>query len=390
MKYNVMKRRVFVHVTQSVSRLAGGLFESVRHLSESVRSSADEATLVILGPHDEKATEDKGRWAPLEVRTHPVYGPPGFGFARGLTTDLVALKPDLVHLHGLWRYNSVAVLRWAINARKPYVVSPHGMLEPWALQQSRLKKQFATLFYQGPSLRHAACIRATAQQELESVRQAGYRNPVAVVPNGVELPPLPLPRLPRTHGSPRRALFLSRIHPKKGLLNLVEAWQAVRPAGWELLIVGPDECGHLAEVQAAVRERGLEREIIFPGEVWGEARTRLYCSADLFVLPSFSENFGLVIAEALSCEVPVITTWATPWRELETHRCGWWIDIGVEPLIQAFRSAFAVAPEALHEMGARGRKLVEENYAWGPIGKQMLEVYAWMLGKGERPECVHL
>jgi glycosyltransferase involved in cell wall biosynthesis len=181
--------------------------------------------------------------------------------------------------------------------------------------------------------------------EGENVRRAGFNNPIALIPNGVELPAaLEKPEIRNQKSAVRRALFLSRIHPKKGLLNLVKAWDAVQksearsqkpevgipasdfrsPASdkWELLIVGPDEGGHLAEVQAAVRNAGLERQIHFHGEVMGEDKIECYRGADLFVLPSFSENFGLVIAEALSCGVPVITTRETPWEELETHRFG--------------------------------------------------------------------
>jgi glycosyltransferase involved in cell wall biosynthesis len=174
------------------------------------------------------------------------------------------------------------------------------------------------------------------------------------------------------------------------LLNLVTAWTDLRPKGWELLIVGPDEGGHSAELQATVAAAGMQRDILFPGEAWGDARTDLYAGSDLFVLPSFSENFGLVIAEALSCEVPVITTRATPWQELQDLRCGWWIETGVDPLMRALREAFSLPPQALHEMGRRGRQLIESNYTWEPIGRQMLEVYEWMLGRREQPACVQI
>ncbi|MCX6930311.1 MAG: glycosyltransferase [Verrucomicrobia bacterium] len=382
-----MRKTTIVHVTQSVSRLAGGLFDCVRHLSQSIHSAA-QAPITIMGPEDDLSAQDKACWAPLNVRTHRTFGPHRFSYAPGLARDLRAIGPDLVHLHGAWRYNSVAVWQWGRRTGRPYVVSPHGMIEPWSLRQSRLPKQIANLVYQGPCLRNAKCICATSMMEAESIRQAGYHNPIALVPNGVEFPPKPLPRSSRADGRPRRALFLSRIHPKKGLLNLVKAWRVIQPVGWELLIVGPDEAGHSAEVKASVREHGLQDRVLFPGEAWGEEKTKLYCDSDLFVLPSFSENFGLVIAEALSCEVPVITTRATPWRELEERRCGWWIETGVAPLVGALREALALPAVALHEMGLRGRILVEEKYAWGPIGQQMVEVYAWMLGRRDKPGCI--
>jgi glycosyltransferase involved in cell wall biosynthesis len=182
-------------------------------------------------------------------------------------------------------------------------------------------------------------------------------------------------------------LFLSRIHPKKGLLNLIRAWAALRPSSWQLCIAGPDEAGHLAEVKKLAHALHLDT-IHFLGESWGQDKTNLLLSSDLFVLPSYSENFGLVIAEALACGLPVITTRATPWQELHHRRCGWWIDLGVAPLVQALKAALSTPPEVLRAMGCRGRALVQSSYSWEPIGRRMVEVYQWMLNRRTQPEDV--
>ncbi len=382
-----MRKQTFVHVTHSISRAAGGLFESVRHLSQGVQRST-QAEVLVLALEDERSAVDAAEWKPLAVSTHPVLGPQKFGYSPALNRKLKHANPDLVHLHGLWKYPSLAVWRWARQTNRPLIISPHGMLEPWALHQSKTQKLVANLLYQRACLQIAKCIRATSAQELTSIRQAGFRNPVALVPNGVELPHLP----PRPNPEPtiakrRRVLFLSRIHPKKGLLNLVEAWSTLRPRHWELLIVGPVEVGHLAEVQRAVASHALQDSVSFGGPVWGESRNAVYQSADLFVLPSFSENFGLVIAEALANGLPVITTHATPWRELSEHHCGWWSDVGIAPLIESLKEAFAMSAAELRQMGNRGRKLIESQYAWEPLGLQMAAVYEWMLG-GPRPSCL--
>ncbi|MGB5063775.1 MAG: glycosyltransferase, partial [Candidatus Competibacter sp.] len=159
--------------------------------------------------------------------------------------------------------------------------------------------------------------------------------------------------------------------------------------GWKMIIAGPDEGGHQKIVEAAIQHAGLQDDFEFPGSVvYGDEKEALYRSAEVFVLPTFSENFGLVVAEALACGVPVITTKGAPWEGLLTHRCGWWIDIGVEPLVAALREAMNLPPDTLRDMGRRGRAYVEQNFGWPGIAQQMLSVYRWVLGQGDKPDCV--
>jgi glycosyltransferase involved in cell wall biosynthesis len=374
----------YIHVTPSISRLAGGLFESVRHLSQSIGATARQ-DVTVLGLHDERALLDAHRWAPMPLRILPVLGPRNFGFAPGLYRQLLHSNPTLIHLHGLWNFTCVEVSRWSRVTRRPYIVSPHGMLEPWALRCSSWKKRCALWLYTGPCLRRAACLRATSKLEAVSIRRAGFTNPIALIPNGVHCPS----HLPRRCQAAKRhqALFLSRIHPKKGLLNLIHAWAAIRPAQWQLSIAGPDEAGHLTEVKSLVHGLRLDNVQILP-EAWDDAKTSLLFQSDLFVLPSYSENFGLVIAEALACGVPVITTRATPWQELLEHRCGWWIDLGVAPLIDALKAALATPLPVLRAMGSRGRALVQARYSWEPIGQRMFQTYQWMLDRRTKPDYV--
>jgi glycosyltransferase involved in cell wall biosynthesis len=374
-------------VLPSTSRLAGGLFESVRHLSRHLAEQAN-VELSVIGLSDERTRDDLAAWAPVNVAICHVNGPQAFGYAPTLLKVLRQSAPDIVHLHGLWKYPAVAVNRWQDKSGAPYIVSPRGMIEPWALRQSSLRKQIAMLLFQRRNLQRATCVHATSQQEGNSIRQAGFANPIAVIPNGVEIPKESRP-LTTDHGPQTgTALFLSRIHPKKGLLNLIQAWATLRPSGWQLGIVGPDECNYRSEVEAAVQKHGLTNVIHFHDEALGEAKHKFYSESDLFILPSYSENFGLVIAEALAHAVPVITTRATPWSELQDRQCGWWIDVGVEPLVTALKEATALSREQLREMGARGRKLVEEKYSWPQIAQQMLEVYEWALGRRAAPDYV--
>jgi len=183
-------------------------------------------------------------------------------------------------------------------------------------------------------------------------------------------------------------LCLSRIHPVKGLLNLVQAWASVRPQGWQVVLAGADADGYRAELEAAIYSCRLNADFQSIGPVDGEKKWQLYRSADLFVLPSHTENFGLAVAEALASGVPVITTRATPWAELPEHGCGWWIDVGAPSLAAALREATALTDEERHAMGQRGRQLIELKYTWSAAAQKMSAVYEWMLGRGPKPECV--
>jgi len=292
----------------------------------------------------------------------------------------------VIHDQGIWLFNNHAAIGVAKKTGIPLVVSPRGMLEPWAINYKAFKKKLAWLLYQRNDLACVDLFHATSQQEAENILELGLRKPVAIIPNGITMP---LCReKTRSADKKKTILFLSRIHPKKGLLNLVSAWRQVKGPGWKIVIAGPDESGHKEEVMKAINAAGVEDSFEFIGSVDDRVKWDWFFRADIFVLPTFSENFGIVVAEALACGVPVITTTGAPWQELQTHNCGWWIEIGVEPLAEALRSAIALTDEERCEMGKRGRKLVADRYSWTKIGRDMANVYAWVLGDGPKPDFI--
>lgn len=287
-------------------------------------------------------------------------------------------KINLIHLHGMWSpFLAVAALL-AYNRGIPLVISPHGCLEPVALGYKKTKKWLALKIYQGAVLRSADIFITTAKQELNSLRDLGYRQPIAVIPLGVEIPSLPTRSI---QAEIKTFLFLSRIHPKKGLLDLVEAWAIVRQPGWKIVIAGGDEAGHLAKVEALIRAKGLESDFEFLGFVEGESKQACFDKADVFILPTYSENFGIAIVEALASELPVITTTGAPWSDLVEHHCGWWVEPGVQGISSAMTAAMACEPAKLKEMGRRGRQLVVKNYSWKIIGEEALNVTSWLLDR---------
>jgi glycosyltransferase involved in cell wall biosynthesis len=324
----------------------------------------------------------------------------GAGGAFRLAVQECCRMPDtIIHDNGLWLGTNHAAVKAAQTTRTPLIISPRGMLTPWALKFRAWKKKLAWWLYQHRDLRSARVLHATSQDEADGFRALGLTQPIAIIPNGVELLPFSVSSTLNSQLSTTRirtALFLSRIHPKKGLLDLVHAWANVRsqwsavsgPFPWRFIIAGGDEAGHLAEVKAAAAEAGVLPDFEFIGEVPDDKKWDLYRSADLFVLPTKSENFGIVVAEALGSGLPVITTKGAPWAELESHRCGWWTDIGAEHLADALREALQLTDEQRREMGEHGRQLVEQKYTWPAAANQMVAVYHWLLRQGPKPDCV--
>jgi glycosyltransferase involved in cell wall biosynthesis len=316
----------------------------------------------------------------------------GLPLKRALVRQIALAAPSLIHIHGLW----LPLDHWAAAAarrhRIPLVIQPHGMLEPWALEHRAWKKRIAMRLFQRRDLDAADLLIASTAREAQSLRRAGFNRPVAVIPHGIR--PVAQEPAARTDASgtssrPRTVLFLSRLSPTKGLPLLINAWARLHPEGWRLVIAGPDEGGHLRDIQSLIRRLSLNETVQCVGEVRDEVKSALYRAADLFVLPTYTENFGLVVVEALAHGVPVITTRGAPWAELETHRCGWWIEIGEEPLVRALQDATAMNDEARREMGARGRAFAQ-RFEWAGIARQLHAAYGWVLGRGVRPECVQV
>jgi glycosyltransferase involved in cell wall biosynthesis len=304
-----------------------------------------------------------------------------------------APSADVLHSHGLWLFPNVYPGWVRRPVSTPLVVSPRGTLSTWALEHSRWKKKVAWAVAQGRVVAAADCLHATAEEEYRDLRRAGLKRPVCVIPNGVDLPPEPLDvtQLDATAGPERVLLYLGRLHVKKGVERLLRAWTAVAPSrpDWRLHIVGPDDGGHEAELRALAAALRTPR-VSFAGEAHGIHKHALYRRASLHVLPSHSENFGMTVAESLACGTPVVTTRGTPWSGLEREACGWWIELGVEPLVEALVLATALGEEELAARGARGRAWMERDFSWDSVAEQMVAVYRWLRGGGPAPLCVRV
>jgi glycosyltransferase involved in cell wall biosynthesis len=300
-----------------------------------------------------------------------------------------ASKSSILHVHGLWYmpsiYPSIVARRYGV----PLIHAPQGTLGREALKFSRYRKNLMWYAAQKSAVDAASCLHATSEQEYSEIRDFGLRQPVAVIPNGVDVASVPS-GVPERRGG-RTALYLGRIHPIKGLDRLISAWGELEDnwPDWKLRIIGPDEGGYLNRLKHQTKELGLRR-VSFEGSLFGSHKHNAYRSADIFVMPTLNENFAMTVAEALSQETPVICTKGAPWAGLEVNRCGWWVDHGKDALTRGLVDAMSKAPDELAAMGARGRAWMIKSFSWRSIAMEMSAVYAWLSGNGSLPRCVHL
>ncbi len=370
-----------VHTVASLNGMYGGVSRMVPQLADALCEQGCKVSVVtVTDPAGSGAAVRPERAGVLSARSLTIAQRRLWSseFPDLITVGFTPGLPRLLHDNGLWGYTNYAAARYARRHRTPLVISPHGMLEPWALGDKRLRKRVGFAVFQRKALETAALLMVTAESEFESVRRAGFTQPVAVVPIGV---PMPQGRSPHSvHAQIRNLLFLSRIHPKKGLLALTEAWARVREPGWRIIIAGPNEGGHLAEVRASIERLKIGADFEFRGETEGAAKRALYQSADAFVLPTHSENFGIVVAEALSYGLPVLTTRGAPWAILPTIGAGWWVDCGVDGLVQGLRGLLATTARQRSGMGDAGRNYVANHLSWSRSAQLTLDAYAWVLG----------
>jgi glycosyltransferase involved in cell wall biosynthesis len=367
-------------IIQSVNNPSAGPTYSVARLAGELHKLGEEASVLTLG-------QPPAQWpyeTPLKIHDGLLERKTGVSLSLMREIRKHAETSCILHGHGIWRLANLFPLFVPRHAPGRLVCSPRGMLSPWSMRYKSIMKQPFWRFLQKPALQRCHCFHVTAAVELEDIRRVGLRSPVAVIPNGVDLPLLPND-MPRE----KRIVFLSRIDPKKGLDLLLPAWTATAPqfSDWELVIAGPLKGSYADSIQTLARDIHAPR-VRFTGEILGEAKRSLLSGASLFVLPTYSENFGIAVAEALAHGVPVITTTETPWTEIGQRNCGWCIPPEEKALRAALREALSLPLPALHEMGENGRSWMQRDYAWDRIAEMMRQTYEWLFHRGAQPGWV--
>jgi poly(glycerol-phosphate) alpha-glucosyltransferase len=376
-------------LVSSVSREAGGMFQSVRGLAKAIASTNADAR--VFGIRDEHSAVDLHEWEPLSVQT---FRPRlrAWGYSNQLVPAILNADLDILSVHGLWKYSSLASLRWHQRSRRPYVVHPHGMLEPWALRNAHWKKRMAAALYENQHLRGAACLRALSEAEARSIRGYGLRNPIYVIPNGIDLPELSEGEAKSQSKGRKTLLYVGRLHRKKNLTNLIQAWnqtfgsQGCNNDSWVLAIAGWDQGGYEKEL----KQIAAGGSVVFLGPQFGSKKSECYRRCDAFILPSLSEGLPMSVLEAWSYAKPVLMTSECNLPEGFSANAAVRIGFSPDEIASGLKTLVEMSDADRATMGTRGRALVIASFSWPRIGEEMRKVYEWVLDGGGPPETIRL
>lgn len=359
---------ILLHYIPSIDRSSGGVGGFLQVLAHDLGKLVE---LHVVTHHSEDELEIN------HAHIHYIDGRLSHLFQAGrqFRALLEGIKPDVVHVNSCWEVLCSYTVFWAKAMGYPVAISPHGMLEPWVIRKNYLKKKLPALcLYQKRSLKLADALIATAEAEKENVLGLGYNRRVDVVRTGIILDDIRMKDSWRHRGT---LLFLALLRPNKGADLLIRAVSRLRTElkDCRVVIAGSGDPAYEESLRLLAADSGLENTVVFTGAIYDEDKWKLYREADVFVLPTLHENFGIVVAEALACGTPVITTKGAPWEELTSEHCGWWIERDVDSLVAAIRSFLSLSEEELERMGRNGRKLVEEKYSSKRMADEMLGLY---------------
>jgi glycosyltransferase involved in cell wall biosynthesis len=393
-------------IMESISRLNGGVFEAERYAQREVIRDPNYQVQVV-GLRDQFSEADLKAWAPLSPMVCTVRGPKAFGYASEFKRTLLESNSDVAYCAGLWKYPSRAALQWAKETGHPMIVAPHGMLDSWALRNSRIKKMIAAWLYQTAQLKKATCLRAVCRSEAQSIRAYGLENPVCMIPYGVDLPVAKqgsslLDECPfndlKKEGK-KILLYLGRLHPKKGIANLLKSWAAilsnrssqthVLASQWSLAIAGWDEDQHEQELRRQAVENDIENSVLFLGPRFNDEKAACYRYCDALILPSFSEGTPMVVLEAWSYGKPVLMTPKCNLPEGYTAEAALRIEPNPESIRQGLQMLFEMTDSDREAMGQCGYKLVSECFTWAKVASRMRDLYTWAAGGGPKPSTLH-
>ncbi|MBC7914989.1 MAG: glycosyltransferase [Pyrinomonadaceae bacterium] len=382
------------------SRNAGGVFNSVRMLGQSLNLHPNTDVHYLMHD-DEYSAQDRKYYEPMPLHTYKIKGPRNLAYSENMYDELDKIKPDVIHTQGIWMYFSYVNKKYHSKTQTPYVVTPHGMLDPWQLKQSfskDLKKKIVLSLYENKHLRQANCIQALCKSEYESIRAFGLNNPVAIIPNGTELPEVsvrdndyPIACRWKTDSNRKTLLFLSRIHHKKGIDNLLKAWALTQPEkhNWQLIIAGETkDVEYMHSLTEAMQKLSIHETVQFIGGQFDKNKETCFIDADAFILPSFSEGLPMAVLEAWAYKLPVIMTPFCNLPEGFSEGAAISIQTDSESIADGIQKLISLSDAERKGIGQNGFNLVAEKFTWDKVAEATIKLYKWISGKADQPEFV--
>ncbi|MCP4110848.1 MAG: glycosyltransferase [Desulfobacteraceae bacterium] len=383
-----------IHVTEGMELSLGGTTQFVTTLCKTLSASGFEPEIWVPGQNKAGEFSDND----ILIRKFEISSPRFICRCKELYPALKGLypKPALIHQHGLWLDPYRVAAGFARKHGILFMISLHGMLEPWALQRSSFKKKIAWSVFQGHDVRMASCLHAATRREAENIRKLGIKTPIAVIPNGIKIQDTKpgiediftyYPFL----ADKRIILSLGRIHPVKGLDFFGKVWSGVADdfPDWHWVIAGPDEDNYQSVLTKLFNDLNISGRTTFVSSVHGAKKFALLNASEFLILPSYLESFGIVVLEALNEETPVMATTNCPWPELESCECGWWLKQDVGIWESALRKVMNMDSLMLNHFGINGKSLVRKKYTEGQLSRSMTDVYKWVLFGSRPPSCLY-
>lgn len=394
------------HISNSAKSDGGGVSVAMLDLVSALSKNATETEVHALDTPGENIPSPG-----VTPQFHNVSGKFPFPSSINLLKYLAGNGVDLMHVHGLWSYPSLAIPKAGRKSGTPWISSPHGMLDPWALRNSRWKKQIASLLFENRHLRNASCLHALCASEADTIKDFGVATNVCVIPNGVQLPTLD-PATSEEIKHPKILLFLGRLHPKKGLENALRAWRSLQDSkrnDWIFVIAGWDQGGHGEQLKELCSELEIpwndryqgrdfldmisastdsESEVFFSGPFFGKEKEGLLQTANAFILPSFSEGLPMAVLEAWAYELPVILTKHCNLEQGLERGAAISVETDPKSIAHGLDEMFSLSDSQRIAMGKAGHGLVANDFSWDSVANEMKSVYVWILGGGPAPSCV--
>lgn len=368
--------------------LSGGPSRSTYQLVKGMNELGGEVDLCTILPKKtcDGNTGDNETW---------IYALPSdtitpLSLSKNMKSFLLNSNYDLYNTNGLWLYCNHITCKIARKKNKPYIITPRGMLYPDALKRSAWKKMLTRKLWFDKDILNASCIHATCSEEAKYIRDFGYKGPIAIIGNVVEIPEFAKLAVQKPNGK-KKLGYLGRLHPRKHVEYVIEAISKLPNEIKENLtfqIMGKGVDGYELFLKTLVKNNKLEKIVDFVGFVDGEEKYKKLRDLSVLFVPSDFENFGMIIPEALISGTPVMASLGTPWQSLNETKSGWWVDATVDNIQKIITDVVNMPESEILEMGARGRKMVEDNFSSNIIATKMLQLYSWIIKGGDKPKFV--